>query len=312
MGGAKQSAERAAAFEAEALEYPDERGELLLNALVNWRRAGHPDRAYALADELVAAGGSDGCFARIDRIEFLLEDGYRDRAATEIAELARNPALEDGHCQMVGEMLDEFGDIEEASAWYDRAVARLREDQIAALREENAGWAYAATVVRGRRNVREKLGLPPDAMDLLVPEPPQWNEPHPLDRAPELTRGAEARLCLPVFLRGERAEALRVWPEDEALTDDAYYAVTELAWRQLRDNGGGTIDIAPMTVAALRTFAEHTDEAPTDPDVQARYARTVAPSERLSWPPSRNDPCWCGSASKYKKCCGRPGLTTPG
>ena len=23
----------------------------------------------------------------------------------------------------------------------------------------------------------------------------------------------------------------------------------------------------------------------------------------LPWPPGRNDPCWCGSGGKYKKCC---------
>jgi len=27
------------------------------------------------------------------------------------------------------------------------------------------------------------------------------------------------------------------------------------------------------------------------------------------WPPGRNDPCWCGSGTKYKKCCG--GLRFP-
>jgi uncharacterized protein YecA (UPF0149 family) len=24
------------------------------------------------------------------------------------------------------------------------------------------------------------------------------------------------------------------------------------------------------------------------------------------WPPPRNKPCWCGSGTKYKKCCGGP------
>jgi len=26
----------------------------------------------------------------------------------------------------------------------------------------------------------------------------------------------------------------------------------------------------------------------------------------LGRPPSRNQPCWCGSGTKYKKCCGAP------
>jgi uncharacterized protein YchJ len=26
----------------------------------------------------------------------------------------------------------------------------------------------------------------------------------------------------------------------------------------------------------------------------------------VSWPPRRNQPCWCDSGRKYKKCCGAP------
>ena len=29
----------------------------------------------------------------------------------------------------------------------------------------------------------------------------------------------------------------------------------------------------------------------------------VAPGPMLAWPPGRNEPCWCGSRAKYKKCC---------
>lgn len=32
----------------------------------------------------------------------------------------------------------------------------------------------------------------------------------------------------------------------------------------------------------------------------------VPDGRRIAWPPSRNNPCWCGSGFKYKKCCGGP------
>jgi uncharacterized protein YchJ len=33
----------------------------------------------------------------------------------------------------------------------------------------------------------------------------------------------------------------------------------------------------------------------------------------VAWPPERNTPCWCGSGTKYKKCCGTvPRPTTGG
>ncbi len=38
-------------------------------------------------------------------------------------------------------------------------------------------------------------------------------------------------------------------------------------------------------------------------------ARILTPEgELIPWPPERNDPCWCGSGVKYKKCCGRPSV----
>jgi SEC-C motif-containing protein len=34
--------------------------------------------------------------------------------------------------------------------------------------------------------------------------------------------------------------------------------------------------------------------------LDARYSE----GHYLQWPPPRNKPCWCGSGTKYKKCCG--------
>jgi hypothetical protein len=56
---------------------------------------------------------------------------------------------------------------------------------------------------------------------------------------------------------------------------------------------------------ALTDFAERTGESPTDPDVKQRYCLSVPGSATIAWPPERNAACWCGSARKYKKCCGR-------
>ncbi|MGI5214477.1 SEC-C metal-binding domain-containing protein [Plantactinospora sp. CA-290183] len=38
---------------------------------------------------------------------------------------------------------------------------------------------------------------------------------------------------------------------------------------------------------------------------RARYSETIAEQGVIAWPPPRNGPCWCGSGTKYKKCCGR-------
>jgi hypothetical protein len=65
----------AAALEAEAEEYPDERGEILLEAAVAWREAGRPERAYELLEQLVAGGGEDGCYARTELANGYFSDG---------------------------------------------------------------------------------------------------------------------------------------------------------------------------------------------------------------------------------------------
>ncbi len=48
--------------------------------------------------------------------------------------------------------------------------------------------------------------------------------------------------------------------------------------------------------------AEH-DEDPEE--ARAAYAaHRMRDGEAIPWPPGRNEPCWCGSGRKYKKCCG--------
>jgi len=39
--------------------------------------------------------------------------------------------------------------------------------------------------------------------------------------------------------------------------------------------------------------------------------REFAAAEARTPVPGRNEPCWCGSARKYKKCCGTPGFAAP-
>ncbi len=305
--------EWAASLEADAAEYPEERGEILLEAVSAWRRGGRPDRAYELIEQLVADGGPDGCFARAQRIDYLYADGRDEDAATELAALARDPALGDGPCQMVAELFAEREELEQAAAWYDRSVARLDDAAIEALRGAGAAFSYASIVVRGRRDVREALGLPPDRMDELVPETPtfpwaQGPQTHE-DVLERLESGRSAPVRVAVFQRAERAEAQRRWPDEYLGTDEEYFAATELGWRDLRDAGAAGITVVPMTVNGLVDFADQIGGSPTDSAVKNRYSTKIAGSAGFSWPPPRNAACWCGSDRKYKKCCGRPGLS---
>lgn len=73
------------------------------------------------------------------------------------------------------------------------------------------------------------------------------------------------------------------------------------------DAGVPSIRIAPIHVDDLLAWCAEHGEDPA----QARpgYVTALAHdhSEQLiSWPPGRNEACWCGSPRKYKKCCGTP------
>jgi tetratricopeptide (TPR) repeat protein len=302
----------AARLEADALEYPDERGEILLDAAVAWRRAGYPERAAELLVGLAAEGGEDGCYARRELVEDWFQSGEDAAAASGLAQLACDPALHEGHCQLVAELLVARGDLGGALEWYDRAVARLAPETVEAVRGPD-GWAQlsAAIMLWGRREVRRQLGLPADAMDEITPTPPAW-PPVDLDGlADQLSPGRVPRqVRMLVVQRAERAEARLRWPQEYGAPDDEHYPAAESRWRDLADRGVPSIRVVPATVQALCAFAEQIGGSPTDSAIKTRFSETIPEQDTLRWPPPRNSPCWCGSPTKYKKCCGRARTTS--
>ena len=304
---ASRATAEAERLEAEAVEYPDERGEILLDAAVEWRRAGEAGRASALLTDLAAEGGEDGCYARCQLADWWLEDGEDARAAEAFRLLVADPALHDGHCLMTGELLVERGELDEALRWFDRAVARLDPQRLEALRGPD-GWMdiSAVLVVRQRRDLRRRLALPADATDHLVPAPPTAGPLSVEDVAGEVASGRVPRqVRMLVFQRAERAEARRRWPEEYTADDEDHFPAAEARWRELADAGVPSIRVVPVTVDALEAFAREVGGAPTDSSVKTRFAHAVPERETLAWPPPRNGPCWCGAPVKYKKCCGR-------
>lgn len=60
--------------------------------------------------------------------------------------------------------------------------------------------------------------------------------------------------------------------------------------------------IAAITVDGLVEVAAAEGLDPADAQARAQYAASIKLEGRER--PCRNDPCWCGSAVKYKRCCG--------
>jgi outer membrane PBP1 activator LpoA protein len=124
-------------LEADALAHPEERGEILLEAADAWRRAGHRERAVELLTSLAGNGGDSGCSARIQLADMYLDAGDAELAHAQLAATAKDPALHEGHCELAAELLAEHGDLVQAARWYDRAAARLTDDQLDALRRRD-------------------------------------------------------------------------------------------------------------------------------------------------------------------------------
>lgn len=57
-------------LECQAAQYPDERGEILVEAAEQWEYAADPEKATELLHEVLALGGEDAGYARFTLAEF--------------------------------------------------------------------------------------------------------------------------------------------------------------------------------------------------------------------------------------------------
>jgi uncharacterized protein YecA (UPF0149 family) len=108
--------------------------------------------------------------------------------------------------------------------------------------------------------------------------------------------------------RDEIPSAHQTWPQlVEHVDADTIIAERETANRELSEAGIARITMVPLTTAKLLEYTTRTGSDPTHSDTRLACVNDIVTEGRaISWPPARNAPCWCGSATKYKKCCGRP------
>ena len=149
--------------------------------------------------------------------------------------------------------------------------------------------------LRGERQYcRFEHGLPPDEDDRLAEGA---NPAYP--KAMHYSVGW--------FPRGQIGAALARWPSlaEDLCDPDAYCRTIEARLRDVLRETGRQPSVAPLEVERLVAFAA---ENGIDPDSGAARSRLAAElgrrGESVAWPPNRNEPCWCGSGRKYKRCCG--------
>ena len=202
-------------------------------------------------------------------------------------------------------------------------------------------------LVIGRHRVRRRLGQPHDDLDQLAhalydDRPARLRATSTLDdlHNPELRAAAdsdpqaliasieklsqevEARrtaltrprmTCALFWNPDEFVQLLDTWPElaDHYGTEHhEHVRHIEQMLKRLSSEGEVHLGIAHGTVTDFEPFTRQEKLPPQDADTRAHYAADLAArGQATPWPPPRNTPCWCGSARKYKKCCGNPALT---
>jgi len=254
--------------------------------------------AYATRDD------SEAGAARALRARILFRTGREDEAVAELEPLRPLLNRHPDAAAYLSAALAAGGRNQVAEEWLTEAV-RVALAERAATTEgsaeppsaEDAGLLFF--LLQQRHRIRHVIGRPHDAHDVLA----ERLESRLADTAAAAAASADDLLFWP---RAEFDRMVAQWPalsESYGGTWDEHRARLERELVRSAGTGRTGLTLLPGSVAGLIGFAGR-DGAPADPKTRAGYAgRLAAGTGWINWPPERNEPCWCGSGSKYKKCC---------
>lgn len=123
---------------------------------------------------------------------------------------------------------------------------------------------------------------------------------------PVVERRVAAKPAFAWFPPTEWKRAVEQWPAAAQGHEEYQSYVRDLQAQLLafEESEGTRPSLAPLFIEAYSTWAEAQDRDPGAAATGADYAAEVVRiGNEVPWPPRRNEPCWCGSGAKYKKCC---------
>src|SRR5262249_20104774 len=119
--------------------------------------------------------------------------------------------------------------------------------------------------------------------------------------------------CALFWSPDEFAQLLHIWPvlaDHYGSGHHEHVRHVEQMLQRLSGEGEVHLGVAHGTISDFESFTRHAKLPPQAGDPPPHSAADLAArGQTTPWPPLRNAPCWCGSARKYKKCCGNPALT---
>jgi hypothetical protein len=242
--------------------------------------------------------------ARALRARILFRAGREDEAMATLEPL--RPALTryPDAAAYVSAALAAGGRLRVAEEWLTEAVRAALAERAATPDQpaEPAGADDAGLLfflLQQRHRTRHALGLPHDTHDNLA----ERLETRLAGTAAPAAAGPDGDLLF--WPRAEFDRLVAQWPalsESYGKGFDEHRARLERDLVRLAGAGRTGLALLPGSVDGLIRYAG--DGAPDDPGTRAGYARQLADGPaQIPWPPERNEPCWCGSGSKYKKCC---------
>jgi hypothetical protein len=262
-----------------------------------------PEIAIALAERAVEAcerSGDSTSHPSAVRADALFLAGRDEEAMTQLAVLRERLTDDPDAAMLVGEVLVANGQAEVAEEWLTEALHTVlqRHDELESSDPEYDDVAMITfEVLQARHGVRHELDRPHDEYDDLADQMMEDLEDS-LDDGPVIL----------FFPEPEFDEALRRWPDlaaDQGATWDDHRATTETELQLRAEYSAEGLGVIPGSANALAEFARTSGSDEIDTATIQAYRDSLVDSgtAKISWPPGRNDPCWCGSSNKYKKCC---------
>jgi len=273
--------------------------------------AGEYDDSIATFERAIELGWHVVPDGRCEIARVLLEAGRHDQADALWRELWAADPEEQWMLNAGGLSYHEAGRDEEAVRWLGEGLRlALADDDPLQIVDQMSD---------ARRLGLKRLGREPDALEHDV-EAFRAREDVGGTMRVEADRALDRRLGIPprstsleaTWLREEDdLEARGRWPMwaaglaiDESFADRAVRL--ELSLRKRRAEGDGPIVVVTLD---FEHFVRWCEESGYDPADRRSRASFMLADERRAvaeqrWPPGRNEPCWCGSERKYKRCCG--------
>jgi tetratricopeptide (TPR) repeat protein len=298
-------------------ESQPQRAEYLDELAYAYQQLGRFEEAIDAMRQAVAAGWDgeldDHPSAQALIADLLLRAGRAQEADQAWLKAEREHPDDPWLYQVAGSAYADEGLHAEALPWQTKGL----ELALAAAHDGDMIWMLTTE----RAETLDALGAGPDELQLRAEELVEGQEQEEQERVDAFYRDRgtprpvpphRASVGLAWFPPDQYPRALDTWPtfaEDyEQGPYAAYCARLELLLRDLKTKGVARLALTPITIDAYIDWCTGHDRDPEESDNRASYATELL--ERgitQPWPPARNEPCWCGSQRKYKKCCLRAG-----